>query len=312
VEQDPLLSFLSNLSEKINVEKEHRAIMEGLEAPETVTPLAVTLANLQEKIAKQVEAHLPTVPAETPVIQDQPVVEEDITEVVEEKDNFGDFLGKLKNILTSPPKETVIPPVELPIQEEIKEQELPVEEPKAPVINNDYIQELERQTTPPTAKNPTDNYVDEFDKLTSKIANVKDPEKIEDIKKLIEEQVNKHARRILELGGGGGSVAQQFANGGTMNGTLNVTGQYLSGGVDLATIFSGGGGGSQTLSFDPNTANLSSVISKVTNFFPSSVTLNFNCDILLFSIAKTLLIPSKVIINPITDLLTKNRTVVRC
>jgi len=46
VEQDPLLSFLSNLSQKINIEKEHKAIMEGLEAPETVTPLAVTLANL--------------------------------------------------------------------------------------------------------------------------------------------------------------------------------------------------------------------------------------------------------------------------
>lgn len=42
---------------------------------------------------------------------------------------------------------------------------------------------------------------------------------------------------------GGGSVAQQFANGGTMNGNLNVTGQILSGGVDLATLFTGGGGG---------------------------------------------------------------------
>ena len=52
-----------------------------------------------------------------------------------------------------------------------------------------------------------------------------------------------YARRILELGGGSGSVAVQYANGGTMNGTLNVTGQYLSGGVDLSTIFSGGGGG---------------------------------------------------------------------
>ena len=40
---------------------------------------------------------------------------------------------------------------------------------------------------------------------------------------------------------GGGTVAVQYANGGTMNGTLNVaTGQILSGGIDLATIFSGG------------------------------------------------------------------------
>jgi hypothetical protein len=79
--------------------------------------------------------------------------------------------------------------------------------------------------------------------LTEKIA----------VKKLVEENkqytdkkitaatqdAKEYARRILELGGGGGSVAVQYANGGTMNGTLNVTGQYLSGGKDLATIFSG-------------------------------------------------------------------------
>ena len=68
-----------------------------------------------------------------------------------------------------------------------------------------------------------------------------------------------YARRILELGGGGGSNAVQYANGGTMNGSLNITGQYLSGGIDLASIFSGGGGGGgyQTLSFSSTTANLS-------------------------------------------------------
>jgi len=44
-------------------------------------------------------------------------------------------------------------------------------------------------------------------------------------------------------GGGSGTVAMQFADGGTMNGDLNVTSRILSGGVDLATLFSGGGGG---------------------------------------------------------------------
>ena len=33
-----------------------------------------------------------------------------------------------------------------------------------------------------------------------------------------------NVRRVIELSSGGGSVAQQFANGGTMNGSLNVTG----------------------------------------------------------------------------------------
>ena len=49
------------------------------------------------------------------------------------------------------------------------------------------------------------------------------------------------AKRILDLGGGGGSVAVQYANGGTMNGNLNVNGHILSGGVDLLNVFSSGG-----------------------------------------------------------------------
>ena len=301
MEQDPLLSFLSNLSEKINVEKEHRAIMEGLEAPETVTPLAVTLANLQEKISKQVKAHLPPVEDEivTPVtIIEQPkiVEDEEIEETLEEKDNFGDFLGRLKDILANP-KEPVAPTVVAPIVEEIKE-ELPVEEPKAPIVStpkNDYIQELERQSKPPVPKKTTEDYTSELDKISSKIANESEPAKIADIKKLLEEYAEKYLKKaavMAEYAGGGGSNAVQYANGGTMNGDLNVTGQYLSGGVNLADIFTGGGGGgdpavnalvhsnsgywnstyttvsansaswgtggaAQTLSFDPNTANLS-------------------------------------------------------
>jgi hypothetical protein len=44
--------------------------------------------------------------------------------------------------------------------------------------------------------------------------------------------------------GGGGTVAVQYADGGTMNGSLNVTnGRILSGGVDISTLFGGGGGG---------------------------------------------------------------------
>ena len=48
-------------------------------------------------------------------------------------------------------------------------------------------------------------------------------------------------KRLIELSSGGGSVAQQFANGGTMNGDLNVTGQYLSGGVNLYDIIANSG-----------------------------------------------------------------------
>jgi len=47
----------------------------------------------------------------------------------------------------------------------------------------------------------------------------------------------------MAIEGGGGSVAVQYANGGTMRGDLNVTGKYLSAGVDLSTLIGSGGGG---------------------------------------------------------------------
>lgn len=62
----------------------------------------------------------------------------------------------------------------------------------------------------------------------------------------VSEEVMNYARRILDLGSGGGSNAVQYANGGTMNGSLNVTGQYLSGGIDISTLFGKGGGGTST------------------------------------------------------------------
>jgi len=53
-----------------------------------------------------------------------------------------------------------------------------------------------------------------------------------------------YLKRLIEMSSGGGSVAVQFADGGTMNGSLsiknniNVFGRILSGGVDLTDIFS--------------------------------------------------------------------------
>jgi hypothetical protein len=64
------------------------------------------------------------------------------------------------------------------------------------------------------------------------------------------QDAKEYARRILDLGSGGGSNAVQFAEGGTMNGSLNVTGQYLSGGIDISTLF-GHGGGASNATFSP-------------------------------------------------------------
>ena len=234
--------------EKINSEEE----------VSKVSPLEETLLKLQEKISQQVQAHLEVT---TPLIEPEIPVYSPVVEVVEEpvieENNFEDFVGKLKDILATPKEVKVYNPVKsitVPVKEEA-----PIAKSE-PAIATNYVQELEKQTTP-KPESPTNNYVVELDKISSKVAGVVEPDKVQDIKKLLEEYMEKYLKKaavMAEYAGGGGSVAQQFANGGTMNGTLNVTnGQILSGGVDIATYFGGGGGGSQTLSFDSNTANLS-------------------------------------------------------
>ena len=67
-----------------------------------------------------------------------------------------------------------------------------------------------------------------------------------DIEKAVSERFTNEMmsiKRLIEMSSGGGSVAVQYANGGTMNGDLNVTSNILSGGVDLNELFGGGGTG---------------------------------------------------------------------
>jgi hypothetical protein len=280
VESDPFLNFISSLSEKINVEKEHKALMERInsETPsQEDLSLAKTLANLQEKITQQVQTHINST---APIVEDKGIVEreeikpiivqaEEQEEVVEEEDAFVSFVDKLKDILATPktvkPIEEKKPDVIKPVEEVQPEVITSVEEVKTPEVQtpkSNYIEELDKiSASTPEPQTTKDVYVSELDKLSTKVANEAEPGKVQDIKKLLEEYMEKYLKKaaiLSEYAGGGGSNAVQYANGGTMNGTLNVTGQYLSGGVDLYSIFSGGGGGgNQTLSFDSNTANLS-------------------------------------------------------
>ena len=67
----------------------------------------------------------------------------------------------------------------------------------------------------------------------------------EDIEKSISKKFTNEMqtiKRLIEMSSGGGSVAMQFADGGTMNGNLDVNGSILSGGVDIVDIFTGGSG----------------------------------------------------------------------
>jgi hypothetical protein len=91
-----------------------------------------------------------------------------------------------------------------------------------------------------------------------------------DIEKSISEKFTNEMqsiKRLIEMSSGGGSVAAQFAAGGTMNGDLNVTGNILSGGVNLDQLFGAGGGGSGTIggSGTANTITIWSGVSSISD-----------------------------------------------
>ena len=135
-------------------------------------------------------------------------------------------------------------------------------ETTAPVVQEQESTELKIEDSKPDTEDIKNDYVDVLDKLSNEVAVEKEPQKISEIKKLIEQYAEKYFKKaavMSEYAGGGGTNAVQYVNGGTMNGNLNVTGNYLSGGVNLLNIFSGGGGGggNQTLAFNESNADLS-------------------------------------------------------
>ena len=80
-----------------------------------------------------------------------------------------------------------------------------------------------------------------------------------DIEKSISEKFTNEMqsiKRLIEMSAGGGSVAAQFAGGGTINGDLNVIGNILSGGVNLDQLFGSGGGGTGTIAGSGTASNI--------------------------------------------------------
>ncbi len=123
---------------------------------------------------------------------------------------------------------------------------------------------VSEQADEPVKEEPKqeNKYVQEL--KTADKTNKKLPEKIKsvsDIKSIVEKQVAEILSRYPNLGftgGGGGTNAVQYAKGGTMDGDLNITGKFLSGGVDLAELIGAGAeadrliSGSASLVLNPN------------------------------------------------------------
>ena len=185
-----------------------------------VVTLAETLK--KQKQSKQVEVSTEESPLPTVNVQEEIKTEEPFQTFIsklgnalekEKKKKTGSIVKELKSTNKQVVKDTSI-------EENKEEKQIDLVEPKPNSSVSKYAEELAKDSK---------NEIKESD------------EEIK-IKSIVSEQINRVRQLYPNTGvsaGGGGTNAVQYANGGTMNGDLNVLGRYLSGGVDLAQVFSG-------------------------------------------------------------------------
>jgi len=256
------------------VSEQATVVVEAVEEP--TDPFARFLLTLNKNLKEKQDLIKQQTVTETVEPVEEPVKVEKVeaVSVVEatEEDPFNNFIDRLQTIVKSKKEQNIKDAAigfitelkEKPederkkelqsiIDNDVKEIEVQKEEPVVQPVELEEKKPVEVKTTV-KAEDSEQPYVKELKAIGEEKKGPKKVTKQNDIKTLITQQVElqtskmlddvkAYAKRILDLGGGGGSVAQQFANGGTMNGSLNVTGKYLSAGVDLSSIFSGGGGG---------------------------------------------------------------------
>jgi hypothetical protein len=205
--EDPLVKFLTNLTEIIKSD-------ENVETDQQVKDVTANVINkIKEETSSPKRRSNNYIPKKFLKKSTKSLEKKPTTEIVENKD-----INVVENVVDSPIEEEVLSvPADQPNTE--KKQE-----------NNPYVQQL--QNLDKTSKGP------------------KKPTQPGDIKNLIEKNVREQVDRLREdlmrtaahYGeGGGGTVAVQYVNGGTMGGTLNINGQILSGGKDISNFFGSGG-----------------------------------------------------------------------
>ena len=266
METDPFINFLSDLSKKIQNEKEHKTLIEKINTDQPADTNKASLENviltIKEKIAEKViGTALPIIETTESTPLSSPIIKR----VTEEENNFGDFVSKLKNILN---KDTA------PIKEEIIEQ--PETTTITPVSTAPVI---DKNKSKKTVKADS-SYIEVLEQLKDGVAIEQEDSKVTEIKKLIEEYAEKYIKKAIvmsEYAGGGGTNAVQYANGGTMNGDLNVNANYLSGGVNLLDIFALQPDlDNQTLTYNDSNYNLSISNGNTVNL--SSINTTFNAN----------------------------------
>lgn len=247
---DPLQKFLFKLTDilKENQKSEEPSLIE--EITETIE----NQENTKEEIKKEEKI-------------------EDISEdVKKEKDPLEKFLFKLNDIIVANKNEQVktsalnlieqlknkedapekVEEIKEEPKETVKEIPLPPQPELGQVPNvTPPLSPVKKTVKPlPKKKNEYVKELESADKDLPKVSKETDQQKSikEEVQKYIKEFLGKYRNGVVAEGGGGdGNFSTEFKNGGTMYGSLNVTGQYLSAGVPLTNIFGSGGGSSDRL-----------------------------------------------------------------
>lgn len=253
---DPLEKFLFKLTSILKENKKS-------EDPYLIKEISQSIENKEytkEKIEIKTEEKSEDIKKNIIINLDNNTEENVSEEAKEENNSLEKFLFKLNDILTVNKKESIknsalslIEQLKNKEDSNVKELEIPPQPETGKVPNTSPPLSVVKKTPKPLpVKKKEDNkdlYIKELENISKdSLKNSKETEE----QKIIKEEVQKQVKEFLgkfrngvvsEGGGGGGNYSTEFKNGGTMNGSLNVTGQYLSAGVPLTNIFGSGGGG---------------------------------------------------------------------
>lgn len=211
--QDPFEKFLHKLSEaKVNKPTKQINTEPSIELEDLYEPAASKSPSVKSVVIKE-NIKIPTAKKEDPLKR---------------------FVEGLASTIKQQKEQQLI-------EEQVNQQKQNTEEEEKDAEQNFEQLEQEKTSVIEEPENPTNVYVQQLqDKNTT-------PQNEEDVKlkTLIDakvvESINQyklqHFPNFGFTGGGGGTNAVQYVEGGTMYGDLNVTGRYLSGGIDLATLF---------------------------------------------------------------------------
>ena len=291
---DPFNKFLYNLADKI---KDSKPVPTSviIETKEELEPQDEPFNKFLLELADKLQSEKVITKYQQETLAEQ--VKQPISTDPDEDDPFKSFIGSFANILKQDElinREENIKEATINFINKLKEQ------PEEPFIIQDEIKikpkvnskkylpstltkkthkqtQLTKQEEPvvqeqsdilivPEAQPKDNSYVKELKQADKNKIQIKKDKATTDIKSVVEKQVAEILSRYPNLGftgGGGGTNAVQYAEGGTMNGNLTVNGTinattYLSGGINLYNLLSSsGGGGSQTLTYSSLTEELS-------------------------------------------------------